>query len=248
MNTGHVKPLVINAYGCEGAVIDEVQYLGTPTSSEYSHTTIIGVNIKHGCGTGSGNLALNEEHCLENSFETSMDTTLEINWGFSVTHGIAVDAKPLGVGVSTSFETSWSVGGSVAQSFGNAWASSNSKCRTAQGTINFEHPGAAVLAGYVDKFKVAEHTRPTRLKMTCPDNRKMELMVNMRVKGSTYSSVNFISHSEMYPNGNDNCATVGACLQKLNREKQKEYAAYLDAEEQIHKIFRQCLGQGAIGR
>merc|ERR1719508_521144 len=87
MNTGHVKPLVINAYGCEGAVIDEVQYLGTPTSSEYSHTTIIGVNIKHGCGTGSGNLALNEEHCLENSFETSMDTTLEVNWGFSVTHG-----------------------------------------------------------------------------------------------------------------------------------------------------------------
>merc|ERR1711974_9966 len=151
--TKFIKPIVINAYGCDNAVIDEVEYLGAPIKSMHKHTEIVDVNWKRGCGLGSGQVDLNVVDCKENSFETSTETTLEVNWGFSISHGISVDAKPLGVGVSTSVETSFSVGGSVAHSFGNAWASSSSRCKSRTGYRAIpEFPGAGVIAGYTDEF------------------------------------------------------------------------------------------------
>lgn len=241
-------PWLINAHACADAQVTDVEYLGSKAKSDYLHTKIIGVATKSSCGWGESTLAIQKSDCTTNSFSTSTETTIGINWGFSMTHGVSVDAKPLGVGVSTSYETSWSVGGSVEQSLGFSSDRGTEECVTPYAANNFDNPGAGVVIAYADVFKVPEHTRRSRLTMTCPDQRHMQLTVNTRVLGTTYTSTKFKSHANTYPprlqNDVSQCRVADACLDALFLEKQKEYPGLIDALEQVHSVFEMCIGEG----
>ena len=213
----------------------------------YESTEIIGSEDGGSCwGPSNHVLTLSSADSVEESSTLEVSETDEINWGASVSVEVEASSKILGAGGSVTVGVSASVGGSHSITTTNSKSFASGTEKLVGLSIEYTTPGAALVFGSVDRFKIDKSNIPANMHMECPDGSTFTKRTTIKLKSVTYPSAHFWSLNGVF--------TKEACEQDWSltecvRGVRRQYTHTIDSKENIVAAFQACFadGKGYVG-
>ena len=210
----------------------------------YLGTEVIGANSGGSCsGPSTANLGLTHLRQVTESTTLEFAESNENNWGVAVTVEVEAAAKVFGAGSSVTMGVSVSRGGSHTVSKSESTTKEVAHQSSATSTVNYPIPGAAIMFGVADKYKMDGADVPATMELLCPDGSTIEKETHIKVKSTTYMSAHFWSRQGKFhtqPCRND--WRLPQCVHRV----QQQYKAFLgNANSQnIVNGFDACFAHG----
>ncbi|KAL5259798.1 hypothetical protein ACHWQZ_G010042 [Mnemiopsis leidyi] len=214
---------------------------------QYESTEIIGSQDGGSCwGPSSHTLTLSSTDSVEESSTLEISETDEVNWGVSTSVQVEGSSKFLGSGVSVTVGVSVSAGGSHSITTTNSKSFSSGTEKLVGLSIGYTTPGAALVFGSVDRYKIDKSDIPATMHMQCPDGSTFTKRTTIKLKSMTYPSAHFWSmNGTFYKKACAKNWNLTECVRGVRRQ----YTHTLTNKRNIVAAFKACFanGKGYVG-
>ena len=214
---------------------------------QYESTEIIGSQDGGSCwGPSSHTLTLSSADSVEESSTLEISETDEVNWGVSASVEVEASTKVLGAGGSVTVGVSVSVGGSHSITTTNSKSFSSGTEKLVGLGIEYTTPGAALVFGSVDRYKIDKSDIPATMHMECPDGSTFTKRTTIKLKSMTYPSAHFWTMNGVF---NKEACDRDWNLTECVRGVRRQYTHTIANKENIVAAFQACFanGKGYVG-
>lgn len=205
-----------NAKVAANCKVTRIEVIDNSVQATSDGFEVIGVATELSCVTRTQMLKLDSTRARKDDVTVEVSNGGDINWSREVSVSAKTGVDLFGNKAEITIAAAGRAGGASKWSTANSNSSSISTSQFAGTEITYKSPGACIIIGYVDRYKIDRNNVNVLYHYQCESGEMTPELGNIRLKSITYGNSHFYDY-QMRLTGENQCTSgLRACLQTLN--------------------------------